>query len=118
MTEPKFTPGPWEALFTKPRPHGPTHVEVRRVWDTKTGAYLNRMVCSLPARKRTSGICQAASDAHLIAAAPLMYKALERLVAWNDLRKLAAAPIRTLDEIAEFAKKAMEKARGEKARED
>lgn len=112
MMEGKFTPGPWEVLYTVPKPNGPTHIEVRRVWDTQSGAYLNRMVCTLPARKRTSGICQAAYDASLIAAAPEMYALLERFVAWDDLRKLGAAPNRILDEIAESAKTTLAKAKG------
>jgi hypothetical protein len=52
------------------------------------------------------------ANASLIAAAPEMYALLERFVAWDDLRKLGAAPNRILDEIAESAKTTLAKARG------
>lgn len=73
MAETRFTPGPWRALM------GMTH---RVVWSDGNGS-----VCSISRQRRENrqvgatarSAEQSAADAHLIAAAPRLYAALDRL---------------------------------------
>ena len=73
MTEPKFTPGPWTCLgpsFGDPLPRYTTEIETD--WEYE-GAE-NRQICEMPFHHHDE---ENEANAHLIAAAPELYEALE-----------------------------------------
>ena len=85
MTEPKFTPGPWWPFYSR-------HVDS---WYVMTGRddadachYGDRLGATIASgigdftEKRTSG--NERENAHLIAAAPDLYEALQDLLDWNS----------------------------------
>lgn len=103
MTETKFTPGPWQTHISEVR--GDLCVISERAWIC--GEILNR-VRSIPEE-------EARANAHLIAAAPELYAALETAIEEiNHLRKFAGdngAMIDDTDFVEGIA--ALAKARGE-----
>ena len=91
MTEPKFTPGPWEMAYQDQ--HGQLivrgkHIEVATCWHHSVGAIEKEMH----------------ANAHLIAAAPELYEALEYVMTAHGEQ---------LSDAFEKAQAALAKARGE-----
>ena len=106
MSEPKFTPGPWEWPKFTPGPWE---------WYKADGEYrtlindcLHMIIRSV--RPEDMWFCPENRDANaaLIAAAPELYAALENLVAWASLEETPR-----LADLLEAARAALAKARGE-----
>ena len=94
MNEPKFTPGPW--LFSSYKSGNSVIVIDGKEFDVATVNYPNRD-----------------ANAHLIAAAPELYEALEHIEEyWNRDQNISAMSD-ALWHIIEVAQAALAKARGE-----
>jgi hypothetical protein len=111
MSEPKWTPGPWESGYgngiTGPRCAPSVHLDGHAdIWPVRAG---KNVVCWLAASFGFESRDALKRDAHLIAAAPDLYAALEELRAYihNETDEL------DVDEIWEHAYAALAKARGE-----
>ena len=87
MAEPKYTKGPWE------------NVDDAYIEAANGTVVVNEMNTALPDEQITA-------NAHLIAAAPELYEALEAMLRFGDIGSRAAAEIK--------AHAALAKARGER----
>jgi type II secretory pathway component GspD/PulD (secretin) len=97
MSEPKFTPGPWFI---------PDHASGFEIESS-----CNKQIAKtsqLYAVKQASDHDERRANAHLIAAAPELYEALEKLEGWFDSDSKESA-----DKYLKKAKAARAKARGE-----
>ena len=99
----KFTPGPWKAFWSG------TYYDIR-VSEEEGGEDIwtysphFAIVIQNSLYRHTSGLEKQEANAHLIAAAPAMYEALERIAEyWNGGSDSAVGAIETVMEIAEAA---------------
>ena len=99
-SHPSHTPGPWHVEI------GPDRLAVRRItaFDQSRYPYVARSVCDLPAREDAEEDAALEADARLIAAAPEMLQALERI---------DANAAESVEWIRRVAREAIAKAKGE-----
>ena len=107
MSEPKFTPGPW-SINEWPQ----------AISDIAIGAVGTPLIAKVPLRDVS--INEQKANAHLIAAAPELYEALEKIRHWGESQHKAQSKgghatfdMMMLREQIDTAKAALEKARGE-----
>jgi hypothetical protein len=105
QTETKWTPGPWQVTQCR---NGMPYVNVFRVSGPSDGT----APCTILFETKYETAAENKANAHLIAAAPDMYKALERLLlAYQG--GTAARSVQQQREDAAFAAATLAKAKGE-----
>ena len=101
MSEPKWTPGPWKFQVRFADQFG-CQIDIRRSKGKIVFTFVSHLQPS-----------SARSTAHLIAAAPDLYEALQRIVKWMDAQGYNA--LYQDDTALKDARAALAKARGETA---
>jgi len=96
----KHTPGPWAY---SPQKGKPGHCNLAQVWRSD-----GKCLATLTSTKNEG---EATADACLIAAAPDMLEALEKIAAFDDGSVICTAKF---DEMAAIARAAIKKSKGEK----
>ena len=106
MSETKFTPGPWIGAGPSFGDAKPRWIDcIITQWEDDYGDVVG--ICDFQLKQYDE---EQEANAHLIAAAPDLYEALERMVGWvDDWREGKKHPY----DDWEFAKAALAKARGE-----
>lgn len=112
MTDTKFTPGPWSVAAdydNKLHVCSPWNDRVKPKNSDTYGSYLGAHICEVPHQGEDAPVVtltQAKANAHLIAAAPELYEALDLFIDWMNEEEGAHA-------LCDKGRAALAKARGE-----